>query len=160
MVPTVLLIMKFTEVRVMVVSGVLASVDRTMKLKVHIIMMLLISVVSRQWFVACVVVVKDEALDPLCSRVTIIIFGRKLKRKLVSGLIRVSAEALLVNIGRLIVLVVRQAVMVVLVRCYGSTRLVSTIMNARSATGIGAFGTGTLLVVVDSYTSMVNSIGP
>lgn len=36
MVPTVLLMMKFTEVRVMVVSGVLANVDRTMKLKVHV----------------------------------------------------------------------------------------------------------------------------
>lgn len=33
-------------------------------------------------------------------------------------------------------------------------------MKARSATGIGALGTETLLVVEVSYTRMVNSIGP
>lgn len=97
---------------------------------------------------------------PFPSSEAMMVVGRKLTRKLVSGLIKVTADVLLVNIGRLVVFVVRHTSIVVFVRPYGNTSVVSTIMKARRATGIGAFGTGMVFVTEVVVSSMVNSADP
>lgn len=116
-VPTILLTMKFTDVTVMAANGIRTITDRTATLNRHSIIRPLVSEVLKQWMVASVVRGVELRCVPLCSRVAMTMVGRKLTRKFVSGLNRVVAEVLLVNIGSLVVLVVRHSVIVSFVRC-------------------------------------------